>query len=88
MKKIILILLTCAMLVGCLVSCNIVDTQPNAQPEDPEESPNPEKPVEEVPPFEVYQNPQVDIADEELQDKMISYVKYLDFFVNRGKKYE
>ena len=26
-------MLTCAMLVGCLVSCNIVDTQPNAQPD-------------------------------------------------------
>ncbi len=81
MKRFILILLICAMLVGCLVSCNIVDTQPNAQPEDPEESPNPEKPVEEVPPFEVYQNPQVDIADEELQDKIYSYLTdYLDSY--------
>ena len=33
MKRLILILLICAMLVGCLVSCNFGNTQPNAQPE-------------------------------------------------------
>ena len=33
MKRLILILLTCVMLMGCLVSCNFGNTQPNAQPE-------------------------------------------------------
>ena len=33
MKRFIIILLTCAMLVGCLASCNFGNTQPNAQPE-------------------------------------------------------
>ena len=46
MKRFIIILLTCAMLIGCLASCNIVDTQPNAQPEEPEEAPDPENPIE------------------------------------------
>ena len=40
MKRLILILLTCAMLVGCLASCNILDPQQNAQSEEPQEGPN------------------------------------------------
>ena len=75
MKRFILIMLTCAMLVGCLASCNILDPQQNAQPEEPE------NPVEDNQLFEVYQNPQIDITDEELQEKIYSHLTdYLEMY--------
>ena len=69
MKKFILILLTCAMLIGCLASCNILDPQSNAQPE-PEPNNNG---LDKHPPIEDNNNDLISILSDYLKRLYISY---------------
>ena len=85
MKKFILILLVCAMLVGCLAACDIGDHQPNRQPETSHKQPEStdEQPKDkEKQPFEIYQSPQVNVTNEEIYEETLNELSEYLYLLN------